>query len=162
MKSREIYSTNGNYLTTIDLMQEVARRDAVGQNLQRIKNKIGAKNNLTGLIRFCSFLRQVAPFVPHISGQQIRTLNGVLTDRRANCVEYTTAIGSFCLSAGLPCQFVAASFSKPGAFTHIFPVVCGVPFDLCMGQEFNQNKKNEIILGDTVKPLYISAHNLTK
>jgi hypothetical protein len=140
-------------------MKQVARHDAKGRNLQIIKNKIGATNNLAGLVKFCTFLYENAPFVPHTRGQQIRTLNAILSDRRANCVEYTTAIGAFCLSAGLPCEFVAASFSSPGAFTHIFPVVNGLPFDLCIGQEFPE-KNNIMVLGETKKPSYISAHKL--
>lgn len=153
--SRPIYSTNGNYRTVLNIMNDVATSQANGRIMSEICKNLNVRGDLSGLIDFCAFLYAACPFVPHIGKQDVRTLNAMMADKRGNCVEYTTAIASFCKRFGLPCTIRAVSFSSPTAYSHVFPVVDGLPFDLVIGQEYPE-KDNVMKLGETKKYRYFT------
>jgi hypothetical protein len=154
-KSSPVYSTDGDYRKVLRLMRAVALAQSNGRLLPDVLRAINAGPDLDGLVKFCAFLYVNCPFVPHLGKQDVRTLNAMLADRRGNCVEYTTAIGSFCAAAGIPCTFRSVSFSTPRAFTHVFPLVEGMPFDLVIGQE-PPNKNFVMNLGTTKNYRYFS------
>jgi hypothetical protein len=85
----------------------------------------------------------------------------MLSDKRANCVEYSTAIASFCIKYSLPCEFLAVGFDpgKPEMITHVFCLVENLPFDLVLGQE-PPDKNFVMNLGQTKKPVYIYRHKV--
>lgn len=134
-RSKPVYSVEGDYITTLRLMRDVARGQANGRLMNELIDRLKLTPDFDGLVRFCGFLYMNCPFVPHIGEQHVRTLNAMLADRRGNCVEYTTAIGTFCVAADLPCVFRSVSFTTPRAYVHVFPLVDGLPFDLVIGQE---------------------------
>lgn len=74
-------------------------------------------------------------FSPDIKHQVLRTPAKSLADGLANCVDYTIFIGSIAHVLGLPVVVRIARFEGMPVFTHVYPIVDGVPMDMVIGQE---------------------------
>jgi hypothetical protein len=77
-------------------------------------------------------------FSPDIKHQVLRTPARSLADGLANCVDYTIFIGSIAHVLGLPVVVRIARFHGKDVFTHVYPIVDGIPMDMVIGQENGQ------------------------
>jgi len=67
--------------------------------------------------------------------QVIRTPHAVLRDERANCVDYTVILAAVAKALGLPVTIRIVKFSPDKNFSHVYPIIDGVPVDLVIGQD---------------------------
>jgi len=67
--------------------------------------------------------------------QIIRTPYAAIRDKRANCVDYTVMLAAIARACGLPVTIRIVKFSPDKNFSHVYPIINGVPVDLVIGQD---------------------------
>lgn len=77
---------------------------------------------------------KLAYYEPDTVKQTIRTPDRVLDDSAANCVDYTVVICCAALHFSKDVGFELASYG-PGDFSHVYPVIEGVPVDVVPFQD---------------------------
>lgn len=73
-------------------------------------------------------------FEPDTVNQRIRTPRRTITDRRGNCVDLTVLIASIAYGMGLPVTIRIVKLPGRQQFTHVYPLVNGIPVDCVIGQ----------------------------
>ena len=139
-QNREILVTlNGNQFTTLRQINRVAERSSnhpfVTSSIERYK--LG--NDPNSLERIFKAAFNLATFQPDPpSRQYIRTLNRLLKDRVANCVDYTVFVSAFLRRLNIPHKIRMVSFEagQPQAYSHIYPVTLNdIVLDVVYGQD---------------------------
>ena len=86
---------------------------------------------------------KAAYFEPDTDTQTIRTPRRVLTDKKANCVDYTVFICAVARRFLRPdkVKFEIVDLDGTG-YTHVRPIIDGRPVDVVPGQEQSGNEKS--------------------
>lgn len=72
--------------------------------------------------------------------QLIRTPRRSLIDKRGNCVDYTVFICSVARALGMVCVVRIVRFPGEAQYTHVYPLVNGVPVDVVPIQDQSGNE----------------------
>lgn len=117
----------------VDIIHQLAAADTVTYDmaLEAISQSCGDT-----VCDLAVHVYDLANFQPDTQYQTIRTPARLQRDGKANCVDYTVTLAALAKALDLPVVFRIAKFSRDEPYTHVYPVIDGVPVDLCIGQDF--------------------------
>lgn len=118
-------------------MAEIIRQEAHSAEVKTLLQELAPYNLPFEQFAWvvANYFYKLAPFQPDPMNQQnIKTVSRLLRDRRANCVQYTVAIGAVMLAAGYPVTIRTVAYTRPEVQEHVYPVVNGLPIDVVPGQ----------------------------
>jgi len=82
-----------------------------------------------------TYFFKIATFEPDpISTQRLKTINRLIRDGRANCVQYTIAIGAVFLALNRPVTIRTVAYKNARQFDHVYPIINGIACDVVIGQ----------------------------
>jgi len=136
---RKLVKAQGNQFDTVKIMRRLILESAFSDSfVNNLINKLQLEPNLNGMAKAAEFFYLNTFFDP--DGPELQTIRSPrrsLKDKRANCVDYSTAISSIAVAMNLPAALVMCSTdpSQPENYNHIFALIDGVPFDLVINQD---------------------------
>lgn len=143
------------------LVIELAKRDKLTRECTTELFRI-SQDYPSFMFNLGNFAYNSAFFVPDAPGSQVlRTVNAVLRDKSANCVDYTIFIGALAKCAGL--NVVIRIVQCPGqkSYGHVYPIVNNTPMDITIGQD-QSGSEREIRKGGSVPILGVEVPYLKK
>jgi hypothetical protein len=136
---RKLLKSNGNQFDTVKFMKRIILECAYGDSfINNLVNNLQLSRDLNGMAKAANFFYTNTQFDPDSPDlQTIRTPRRSLIDQKANCVDYSTAMGAVGVALNLPTALVMCSTdpNDPKNYNHIFALVNGVPFDLVINQD---------------------------
>lgn len=132
---------NGKQNDTIRIMKLVALESSKNPWIKSMVKKYNlneSKESLKNLFNFAFYNTFFEPDEPKV--QTVKSPISSLTERRANCVDYSVLLSAFLINMGVPHSFRMVSTDKkyPNSYGHIYVVLDnGLVMDCVIGQDQN-------------------------
>ena len=137
--NEKFIKNRANQFDTIRVMRGVAYESAQNPLFKKLINKHSLfrdPDRIKKIFDFCFYNTYYQKDDP--KRQTVRSGIRSLTDKKANCVDYSVLLSSFLLNLNEPHVFrmVSTNKNKPNDYNHIYVVLAdGTPLDLVIGQD---------------------------
>ena len=136
---RKLVKTDADQFDTVKVMRGMIIDSALNDNfVHSLINNLRLDRDLNGLVKVAELFYVNSSFEPDGPDlQTVRSPRRILKDKKGNCVDFSTAMGSFGVAMNLPTALVicATDPDYPDNYNHVFTVINGIPFDLVINQD---------------------------